>query len=495
MKIRITCVALAVGIFLGGAQAYANGMTFYNARSLGMGGANMVTTKDAAGTQYYNPANFGFFNNKDSKSADNIGTKKVGLDAVITGGVKAEDGFVDNVDNLADIDFESLNGLTFDTPDNVKTAIKLADELSKLQDSDLGILANATGSFATRFNNFGIGVRCSSEASAAVTSVDTRNLGVSSVDVNNDLEAMVLAGNDGATSYFTVAQQAELTAAGLSAVAIQNLDYLARTSGADIDNPQGMVNLLADLIDQSINSTGNIDNNTTTITAKGFQLVEVPLSYGRKINDYISVGGNVKLMIGRVYGTETLVFDDSAEDAISDAQDNYEETTTFGIDLSVAGRYKKFGFALTGRNLNSPNFKGFKSDYLLSNGQVKQMNISDVKLTPHVTAGVAYMPFQTVTIEASVDLTKQETVLNGYETQYANIGAEWDIYRFLALRLGAYTNLADSDSDPVITAGLGVNLWAARIDLAGAMSTKTAEYDGDTIPEETQLALNISFDF
>jgi len=53
---------------------------------------------------------------------------------------------------------------------------------------------------------------------------------------------------------------------------------------------------------------GALEDNTTTVLLTGFGLVEVPFTYGYAINDHIAVGANLKLMKGRVYGTEVIVF-------------------------------------------------------------------------------------------------------------------------------------------------------------------------------------------
>jgi hypothetical protein len=477
-------------------QAFAVSTTFYTARSLGMGGANIVSTNDAVGSQYYNPAALGFFNDADTSNDLNGVSEKVwGWDiAGVSGGWTIIEGLSDALDDIEALDYSSLSGLTFDTESDVITALELSNALSNL-DEDLGVIANIGAMSSFRFSNFAVGIRFASQVGASVTEIDTSNIGVDSVDVNSDLEELTIEGDDGETSYLTTDQQTELSEAGLSDDAIQNLDYLIRTSDVTIDNQDEVIDLLADLVEQAIDGSGSIDDNTTTLTAKGLALVEVPISYGYKINDSISVGGSLKVMKGRVYGAEVFVFDDSAEDVLDDIEDDYQDTTTFGIDLSLMGRYGDFGFGLTGQNLNSPTFDGFSKTYTLSNGSESTMDIDDVTMDPQFTAGVAYFPTDTVTLEFNCDLTEQSTILSSYNTQYVRIGMEWDIYRMLALRLGGYTNFASDDSDPVITAGIGLNLWLARIDLAGAMSTSSIEYDGTDAPSEAQLALNVSMDF
>ncbi len=123
------------------------------------------------------------------------------------------------------------------------------------------------------------------------------------------------------------------------------------------------------------------------------------------------------------------------------------------------------------------------------------LDVDDVKIKPQVAAGVAFIPFTTLTLELDYDITKNETAFTGYDTQNLGFGVEWDAFRFLALRAGTYKNLAEDDIGWVYTAGLGINAWLMRLDLAGAFSTEKAEFDGDEIPQETRVTAQLSVDF
>jgi hypothetical protein len=163
-------------------------------------------------------------------------------------------------------------------------------------------------------------------------------------------------------------------------------------------------------------------------------------------------------------------------------------------------RYGKFNFGLTGRNLNSPKFDGFTKDisYTLPDGittNPKTIIADEVKLKPQATAGIAFIPFETLTLEVDYDLTKNETVLTDYKTQNFSAGLEWDALRFLALRAGTYKNMAESDTGWIYTAGLGLNLWAVRFDLAAAMSPDKVQYDGDKVPKLAKASVQVSIDF
>jgi hypothetical protein len=55
--------------------------------------------------------------------------------------------------------------------------------------------------------------------------------------------------------------------------------------------------------------------------------------------------------------------------------------------------------------------------------------------------------------------------------------------------------MAEDDIDWVYTAGIGLNLWAVRLDIGGAFSTEEEEFDGDEYPSETRVAAQLSVDF
>ena len=71
-------------------------------------------------------------------------------------------------------------------------------------------------------------------------------------------------------------------------------------------------------------------------------------------------------------------------------------------------------------------------------------------------------------------------VITSYSIHYTKL-YELNI---LALRLGGYKNTAESDIGWVYTAGIGVNMWAARLDIGGAYAADTVEVEGEDVPKE-----------
>lgn len=470
-------------------------------RALGMAGANVASTSDTS-AQYYNPAAFGFFGCRDSKgnklACDNndIGRKNWGMDLSATAGYKMHNDFGTFLDDLADIDHDLLSTAGINTENDLRNLISLVRNLDGLDEPGNAVTANVNAGLGVRFGNFAIGGRAYAQANGQVLDIDETNLGITSGgNLNTQIEAITLTGTLDGIQLFSPTQVDQLRSAGLSDAAIERLDFLARSEGVSSNQIQGTTDLLAQLATQSLLGGGALEDNTTTVALRGFAVAEIPLSYGRALNDNWSVGANLKLMRGRVYGTDIVVFDQDSGDVLAEADEDFEESNNLGLDVGILGRYRMVNLGVVGRNLNAPSFDGFSKQKLLSTGVLRTIQADSVTLDPQVAVGVALIPTETLTLETNYDLTKNKTVFPDYHTQNLSFGLEWDAGRVLALRAGAYKNLAEKDIDWVYTAGIGLNLWGARFDLAGAMSEQKTSFDGDDVPNEAQLSAQLSLDF
>jgi len=486
-----------IGIFLSlfflllGGEGVALDNFLVGPRAMGMAGANVASVSDTT-AQYYNPAAFGFFSYKDSNGdqmvSDNNGLnrKDWGLDANAGAGYRLHQDFGSFLDNLSKIDHDGLSTTGIQNQTDLTNLVNLVNDLAGLDDPGNAITVDATGGFGFRVLHFGIGARMFSQATGRVLNLDTTNLGINltGADLSADINSVTITGNDGLTTLFTPAQQAQLSTAGLDAAAIQQLDFLARQQGVQADQVQGVADILASVSTQSGGTT--LQSNTTTAVLQGLALLEIPISYGYALNDHWSFGGSLKLMRGRVYGTQIVVFDKDSGDIIESADDNYEDSFDVGIDLGVMGRYRMVNLGLVARNLNSPSFDG---------PTVNGTKFDDITVDPQVTAGIAFIPFQTLTLESDFDLTENETSFPGYQTRNLSFGLEWDVFRILALRAGTYKNLAEDDIGWVYTAGVGLNLWLVRFDIAGALTDDKENFDGESIPKEVRVAAQLSVDF
>ena len=213
------------------------------------------------------------------------------------------------------------------------------------------------------------------------------------------------------------------------------------------------------------------------------------------------MGITLKGMYGTVTGTKVWFFDDDSTDAAFDsASDNSESSFNFGLDLGLLYRIPNFQFSVVGHNLNSPKFSGFTDTITIEDDLgnplfTEDINIPDVRIDPQVTIGAAFIPNERFSLEANLDTLETGTLLDGYNIQRLSFGGEVDLW-LLAFRLGAYKNIAADWADWVATAGVGLNLYAFRIDVGGAYGLgDPATVEGQDVPTEARLYAGLSLDF
>ena len=425
---------------------------------------------------------------------NNLGARDFRVGAYAGIGYRLHENMGKLLDDLSSIDTLELSTDTMEDANDVKNVMKLAEILNKIDSPGNAITINASTGGSVGMGHFAIGGYGFLQANARVINVDTANLGISGVGgVSAEIDLVSMPAGYVSAGYthslFTAAQITQLTnpaGANLSVESVKRLDYMASQAGVDPSDLQGTVDILDTVVQLSESGGGDLEDNTTSASLEGFGLVEIPLSYGKALNENFSIGGNFKLMQGSVYGTEVVVFNKDSGDILDDADKNYKESTTFGVDLGAMYRIKRFNFGLVARNINSPEFDG---------PTVAGRKFDDVTLDPSLTAGVAFIPYEGFTLEADYDITKQETLFPGYDAQYCSVGAEWLFLRFLALRAGAYKNMAESDVGLVYTAGIGLDLLSVHLDLAGAYSSDEGTFDGEDYPLESYVQLKLSIGF
>jgi hypothetical protein len=217
-------------------------------------------------------------------------------------------------------------------------------------------------------------------------------------------------------------------------------------------------------------------------------------------------------MIGKVAAAKGRIIDgvDELGDLMQDSFDEAEQTVTGAVDLGIVARCSWAQVGLTGRNLNSPVLKG--GSFKDADGQ--DFTVDDITLDPQLSLGVALYPFETVVLTADIDVLENQTTYTTtsqrtgplmagidpklsvtYKTQRVGGGLEWNVARFLALRGGYSTDLAESEAGGMIHAGLGLNLWLLRLDVAGAMATETVIVDGEEMPRAAAVSAGLTMDF
>ena len=502
MGIIVVAAAVLFGLLLFPGSGYCIDKYFSGSRALGMAGSNVASAKDNA-AQFYNPAAFGFFGrggpegegktNKRVKSKsqlrednNNLGGNSWRIQAASGVGVRLHEDLPQLLDDLSSIKYKDISAAGVSSQSALQNLVDFSDILSKLDDPGNAVTMDSNGGMSFGLGHFAIGGYYSLQANARVTEVDKTNLGLNYFGANLSADIAANAPGDGSRLVISNAQRDQLVAVGFTLPAIESIDLAARNVGLTAEQTQRAVNLLEKIGVATDAIPGTLANNTTSAELRGFGMAEVPLSYGWALNDNLSVGGNIKAMVGRVYASQVLVFDTESGEVLNDITNDYAESTTFGVDLGVLYRIKMWQAGLVCRNANSPKFDG---------PTIRGRTYEDVTIDPGLTAGLAFIPFERLTLETDYDLTKNETAYPGYDTQYLSFGAEWMLLDFLALRAGMYGNQAESDIGWMYTAGLGMSVWGVRFDLAGAMAAETAEFDGQKYPVEARAMAQLSFGF
>ena len=467
-------------------------------RALGMGGSNVASTTGVDAT-YWNPAAYGFFGENDdsaeAKSVDNnrLSEKAWGMDLGLDAGGKIFGPLDKNTTILKSLVAPSSIQTTNLTGSSVgQTVAKVAafsDGISSLDPSPMGVGAFADAGTGVRIGSYGVNVRGTLDIGGTVV-LDNQN---AKLDVFNALLGGTVPGGTPSTVpvsptlYFTDAQRQSMyqgltsAAGGLTgpeAVAvITSYETTLNANNPTNIQPQDAANNLV----TAATAPGDITKNTTKWALRGALVKEVGITYGHAINDRLSIGGVLKYMQAELFDYQTDILATSGNTATSN-NGATETSTGFGLDLGVMYRMPSYQFGLSVRNINAPSFTYSATGYTY-------------KMDPQAKVGAAWMPSPDFTLELGYDVTKNKGVIETDESQYVNFGFEWDAWQIVALRAGAYQNLAQSDIGLVTTAGLGLNLWAVRLDIAGAISSNKVAFEGKDVPAYAMASLALSSDF
>lgn len=509
---RLNAVSVALVLAL---PLSAGAMEFQTPGALGMGRAGVARTTDAYAT-FINPAGLAFHEKAFSTTLD------VGV------GLSVTSSLADNADKIGKLDLGN-NSMSFS---NTATAAEVAAATTKaaqfagiLKDIDQrggDFALNADLSLGFQFRSYGLGILGTLETGVGFDKgkIDLVNVRPGDSDSNgtttyaptvSQLATQIGAtpgSSNGTATYFSQAEYDKLVNAlsAAGATSLQQAKDLA--SKLEVELKKNGVNtsgLTPDQIAQGLQviaptlaaTGGTIDNNTTTVMLRGIAVAEVPLAYGYKFDlgnfGKLGIGGAAKIMRGTVYSSDVKVKQlEDSKDTIDKVKDNHAETTTFGLDLGALWRLEDVRYigpvnvGLAMKNLNSPEFDG-------------PVGFGKVKIEPQVRIGVALEPLSWLSIAADMDVTKNKLIVPGKESQLigAGIEAHFDHWYalWLALRAGAYKNIAETGSKPVITGGLSIGPNWLRLDVNGAVATEKGTYDNKSVPLEGKVEFALSTAF
>ena len=231
-----------------------------------------------------------------------------------------------------------------------------------------------------------------------------------------------------------------------------------------------------------------IENGTTPIAgvnldqeleSRGKVLASAVTEVGIAVATFIDLADGSRLQVGvspkyvqlRTFQyTETVSgFEDD------DFDDDENETNKSGLNLDVGAAYafgeqNEWNAGVVVKNLIPMELDSNPSPDPRKNEQEYTL-----ELKPMLTAGIAHTGnFHVVTAE--LDLTKKKGFGYADDTQWLAVGVELDAWRYAQIRFGARQNLASNDDNNGIaeetqyTAGIGLSLFGARLDLGALVS-------------------------
>ena len=223
-------------------------------------------------------------------------------------------------------------------------------------------------------------------------------------------------------------------------------------------------------------ATANLD---TQLESRGRVLASAVTEVGIAVATSIDLSDGSRLQVGlspkyvqlRTFQyTETVSgFEDNNFD------DDENETNKSGLNLDVGAAYtfgeqNEWNAGVVVKNLIPMELDSNPSPDPRKNEQEHTL-----ELKPMLTAGIAHTGnFHVVTAE--LDLTKKKGFGYADDTQWLAVGVELDAWRYAQIRFGARQNLASNDDNNGIaeetqyTAGIGLSLFGARLDLGALVS-------------------------
>ncbi|MCR4662500.1 MAG: hypothetical protein K5622_01270 [Endomicrobiaceae bacterium] len=515
---KIFFFVLLFFLLLTSTTSYADKWQTVGARAMGMGGAGVAV---AYGTdaQYYNPALLATDSELGSDLSLNVNAEIETTDKVLI--------LIDKINSLTEKYKTIVDKIVHKDYANAKEMISIVDTFVALQELNLkniGATVNANTGLSAKLSKLSISVR--SYGSLGVTPiVDKKNLGlVSSVDgikvdnfnapdtqdkrnaantIKNTLDKYDLT--DSVANLFKLSGKSSQEIANAivnmtdsAHSTVEEIKEMANKIATDFPNAEKLLKTLI---------SGSYKDNESQVFIDAGVFTEVSVGYGLEILEGLQVGANLKYIQGQM-GQAGIMFlkdDEGIEDATERAFKKVKASNQIGIDL---GAFLDIGkvidrdiilspkFGITARNINNPFFERPEKPSSVS----KLKWIEDkYYLGSQLRAGLAISPLEKLTIACDLDLLKNKTFVNDFESQEIAVGIEYLLLNkrsvTLPLRAGINKNLTAAKSNLEYTFGTGIQTFGFIFELAAGLSTNTATFDDTKIPASASVALNLGCAF
>ncbi len=340
------------------------------------------------------------------------------------------------------------------------------------------------------------GINMGSISAAAPSDTATRDTLASAITTMGGLSAIsnLICGSAGCLT----GQNGGITNDQTLANALYNQAITAGQTPAQITEAANTLSQYAVAVAPSIAAAGSgasYANNTSNLTVVGGSFTEIAAGYAWNVDKWLSglsIGGNIKMVNGRTTVT-TFQFLSQSKTAdafkLKDLKSSWRPAADVGFLWNVNAKYPKFPLrprvGLVMRNINSPSFD--------TNGAGKY------DLDRQVRMGLALNPLKFWTLAMDMDLTKNKTPVNGFDSRELALGTEINVINRKAfnipLRAGIIKNMAESSSKMAYTAGTGLNLLFMHFDVSAVVSSEKTQLDNKNIPSKVGLAASFGLLF
>lgn len=503
-KIALFCVCMFLAV-----SAHAAQWQIMGTRPMGMGGAFVGVAKGAS-AQYWNPGGL------VSHSDDNYS----GFQLPVSVKAEATGDIAKNASKIADMasklkkmhNLQSSGGnvSSEDMAAFVET-VALLDNMSK--DSSKGLLADINAGLDFKLSKIAFSVN--NFTSIGFTPyIDVKNVGLGAYGSEGlagvtAANGTVVVGYEAPTATIQAALEtlgmanvqqllgdSSLTSSGLANFLVQT----AVDNGMSYEQIVNAANTMAEYAPEATNviaaaaSGQSYKSNKSNLYADAASMVEIAAGYAWDISkvEGLSIGGNLKMINGY---TANYKYDFMRDGKIDDFkyEDDVKSSWQPAADIGFLWDLDKFftklpmspkaGLVL--RNINSPEFKyvdGHKYSY-----------------DRQARFGLAINPTNWWTVAADMDITENDTLVQGYKSRQFALGTELNIGHSvnynLPLRFGLIKNIADNSSKLAYSVGAGLHLLHMHFDIAALASPDTTEFKGKDYPTNVGLSAAFSMMF
>lgn len=507
---------------------YSEQWQIVGTRAMGMGGAYVAMARGPI-AQYWNPAGLYQPSNQNFNGLEiNAG---IGLEA--TGGILD---YVSEITDLSkqinDIQDSQTNGSQIDA-NQFSAFVKTLGILKEISSKDeIGALIEANANFGLKFSKIALSLNNYTSIGANPW-IDIQNINVvsnnSSNGINpgdnlpiyssppsnyqdeaNELANIIstLAGNN----FSLTGTNLEILLCGSNNCLPSSINTpqtfaealvsSLASNGISEDEIQNFINQAKEYLPQAtdiisnITSGGSFNDNQSYLNLKARSFTELSIGYAWDTSKYLSglsIGANLKLIKADIaQKTFYFVGENETGDAFKDILDDRKTSTKPAIDLgflwNVNEKYPKIPFkpklGLTIRNINAPKFDDFNGSY---------------KLDTQARFGLAISPFNWWHFAFDMDITKNKTPVDGFDSRQIAFGTEINLINRksfnLPIRLGMLKNIAEKDSKTMYTAGIGLTFAYIHFNAAVGISSGKTKIDNNKYPQKAHGVINLGILF